>query len=130
QTECNPIASAEAREKATLDWQEYFQGNFRLMTDDEKANTVKRLERLHELRTGQRVEISPTGARPGVLYGYAFNISKCRGYMDCIRGCVKENNQDRKSAIQYIPLPQHKNAHIHFPHPQHTFSPHAPAADP
>ena len=88
QTACNPLASAESRERAVLDWQEYFQGNFRLMTDTEKSDTVHRLERLHELRTGQRIDVSATGARPGVLYGYAFNISKCRGYMDCIRGCV------------------------------------------
>ena len=33
QTECNPLAAAEDREKARLDWEQYFQGNYRLMTD-------------------------------------------------------------------------------------------------
>ena len=37
QAACNPLSSAEARETAVLDWQTYFQGNFRLMTDQEKA---------------------------------------------------------------------------------------------
>ena len=37
QTACNALASAEAREKAVLDWQTYFQGNFRLMSDDGKG---------------------------------------------------------------------------------------------
>jgi molybdopterin-containing oxidoreductase family iron-sulfur binding subunit len=39
QTACNPLASAESRERAALDWQEYFQGNFRVMTDTEKSDT-------------------------------------------------------------------------------------------
>jgi Fe-S-cluster-containing dehydrogenase component len=128
QTACNPIGSAEAREKAVLDWQEYFQGNFRLMTDQEKTDTVRRLERSHALRTGQRVDLSAQGPRPGVLYGYAFNISKCRGYMDCIRGCVKENNQDRKTAIQYIRIHEHKKGQIDFGHAEDDFFHQVPAA--
>ncbi len=102
QAACNPLSSAEARESAVLDWQTYFQGNFRLMTDKEKGDTVQRLVRLHELKTGKRLDMSASDARPGVLYGYAFNISKCRGYMDCVRGCLRENNQDRRSGMKYI----------------------------
>src|SRR4030095_16278108 len=128
QSACNPLASAESRERAVLDWQEYFQGNFRLMTDKEKSDTVHRLERLHELRTGQRVDVSATGARPGVLYGYAFNISKCRGYMDCIRGCVKENNQDRRTGIQYIRIHEHKKGQMDFGHAEDDFFHEVPAA--
>jgi Fe-S-cluster-containing dehydrogenase component len=128
QTACNPLASAESRERAVLDWQEYFQGNFRLMTDTEKSDTVHRLERLHELRTGQRIDVSATGARPGVLFGYAFNISKCRGYMDCIRGCVKENNQDRRTGIQYIRIHEHKKGQMDFGHAEDDFFHEVPAA--
>ena len=93
QTACNGLVSAEAREKAVLDWQAYFQGNFRLMSDKEKTDTVQRLVRLHELKTGKRIAVSATDARPGVLYGYAFNISKCRGYMDCVRGCIPKTTR-------------------------------------
>jgi molybdopterin-containing oxidoreductase family iron-sulfur binding subunit len=123
-----PHAVREAKEKAVLDWQEYFQGNFRLMTDQEKSDTVRRLERSHQLRTGQRIDVSATGARPGVLYGYAFNISKCRGYMDCIRGCVKENNQDRRTGIQYIRIHEHKKGRIDFGHAEDDFFHEVPAA--
>ncbi|HEX7788276.1 MAG TPA: 4Fe-4S dicluster domain-containing protein, partial [Methylomirabilota bacterium] len=128
QTACNPLASAASRERAVLDWQEYFQGNFRLMSDQEKADTVHRLERLHELRTGRHIEVSATGARPGVLYGYAFNISKCRGYMDCIRGCVKENNQDRRTGIQYIRIHEMKKGQMDFGHAEDDFFHQVPAA--
>ena len=93
---CSPIASAAEREKAELNWQEYFQGNFKVMTDEEKKRTVERLERMHHLQTGESIQVSATEASKDVLFGYAFNISKCRGYMDCVRACQKENNTKRK----------------------------------
>ena len=68
--------------------------------------TVGRLQRLHELRTGKKIEVSATGARPGVLFGYAFNISKCHGYMDCVRG-LHQREQSR---------PAHR--HPVHPHPR------------
>jgi molybdopterin-containing oxidoreductase family iron-sulfur binding subunit len=72
--------------------------------------------------------MSATGARPGVLYGYAFNISKCRGYMDCIRGCVKENNQDRRTGIQYIRIHEMKKGQMDFGHAEDDFFHEVPAA--
>src|SRR6187401_1805382 len=75
-TACNPMASGADREAAHLEWDAFFQGNFRLMTDDEKDTTVTRLERLYELKNGKRIEVSEQGPRTDVLYGYAFNISK------------------------------------------------------
>ena len=128
QTACNPLGTAEAREQAVLDWQSYFQGNFRLMTDDEKEDTVHRLERLHQLRTGGRIDVSAAGPRPGVLYGYAFNISKCRGYLECIRGCVRENNQDRRSGIQYIRVHEMKKGKMDFGEADDAFFHEVPAA--
>ncbi len=114
QTACNPLAPAEDREKSQLEWDDYFQGNFRVMTDKEKEETVSRLERMYELNTGQRINISATGPIPGVLYGYAFNISKCRGYLECIRGCINENNQDRETGMQYITIHEHKKGQMNF----------------
>lgn len=114
QTSCNPFADPGEREKASLAWDEYFQGNFKLMSEDEKRETVRRLERQYELQTGNRVNISVAGPIPGVLFGYAFNISKCRGYLECIRGCIAENNQDRKSGMQYITIHEHTKGHIDF----------------
>ncbi len=114
QTACSPFAAADSRERARLNWKRYFQGNFRLMTDAEKEETVRRLERLHELNTGRRINVQATDAREGVLYGYAFNISKCRGYMDCVRGCIRENNQDRQSDMRYIRIHEHEKGQINF----------------
>lgn len=127
QTALNPFASKESREKARLEWQEFFQGNFRLMTNDEKTQTVERLQRLYELQTGKRIQVDASGHREDVLYGYAFNVSKCRGYMDCIRGCSRENNQDRRSGMAYIRIHEHKTGSTDFTHASDTFFHEVPA---
>ena len=113
QSACNPLDN-ESRERSKLKWDEYFKSNFRLMSDREKDETVARLERIHELKTGNKVHISTANARQGVLFGYAFNISKCRGYMDCVQACLAENNQDRKSGMRYIRIHEHKKGQINF----------------
>ncbi len=111
---CSVLASEETKEKKQLEWEEFFKGNYQLMTDQEKQDTVNRLERLYELNHGKRAKVSSTDAIKGVLFGYAFNISKCQGYMDCVNACVEENNQDRNSQMQYIRIHEHKNGSINF----------------
>ena len=107
--QASPLVTDEAKERRTLAWQEYLKGNFRLMTDAEKADTIRRLERLAKLNQGVDVHIKGHGAIPGVLYGYAFNISKCQGYRDCVKACVEENNLDRSTNMQYIRIFELKN---------------------
>ncbi|MDN5202309.1 4Fe-4S dicluster domain-containing protein [Fulvivirgaceae bacterium BMA10] len=111
---CSITASDEDKEKSQLDWESFFQGNYQLMTEDEKKKTVERLERSYELNHGRHPDISAKGPEKDVLYGYAFNISKCRGYMDCVNACVQENNQDRDTQMQYIRIHEHKNGQINF----------------
>jgi molybdopterin-containing oxidoreductase family iron-sulfur binding subunit len=102
ETGCSTLGSEEKAEKAALNWDEYFKKNFRLMTPEEQQATVDRLERLSQINSGLNVDIGIDEAKQGVLFGYAFNISKCKGYMDCVEACAKENNLDRKSSMQYI----------------------------
>jgi molybdopterin-containing oxidoreductase family iron-sulfur binding subunit len=85
-----------------LRWQEFFKENYRLMTQDEKDQTVARLERLAKLQNGIDTQMSSQPPLEGVLYGYAFNITRCEGFMECVTACVKENNLDRKTDTQYI----------------------------
>ena len=106
--------SVDGVEKAALDWQEYFKGNYQVMTPGERRATVERLERMHELRHGDQVRISDGDAVPGVLYGYAFNISRCKGYMDCVKACVEENNTDRSTSMQYIRLFEMAGGEVDF----------------
>ncbi len=101
----NWMSSAESSEKEELRkirWNEYFKENYRLMTEGEKKATIERLERRYEIERRGNIDISTTGAEKGVLFGYAFNLSKCRGYRDCVGACVRENNTDRDTNTQYI----------------------------
>ena len=114
QSACSVSMDDDKKEKKQLNWEEYFKKNYRVMSKKEKESTVSRLERLYELNTGKTIKISTDGAVNGVLFGYAFNISKCQGYMDCVNACVKENNQDRDTQMQYIRIHEQKKGQINF----------------
>jgi len=91
-----------SNEELSLRFKEYFKKNYRLMTQEEKDETVRRLERLAKICNNVDVQVSSKGPIEGVLFGYAFNVTRCEGYMECVAACVKENNLDRKSNTQYI----------------------------
>ncbi len=80
---------------AKVEWAEWFQGNYRLMSDAEKAAARARLERRYSAEYGKRVTVDGTPALEGVLMGYALNIKKCIGCRRCVKACVEENNQSR-----------------------------------
>lgn len=121
-TGCSPLRSPTPDE-----WKEMLKKNYRLMTDEEKAETIERLERLAKLRRGVDVSIAATEAQPGVLFGYAFNISKCLGYRECVAACIRENNLDRKSNMQYIRIFEMEQGEIDFLRGDATFEHEVPA---
>ena len=89
-------------ERFGLLWKEYFKKNYRLMTQEEKDETVRRLERLAKMDRGVDVHVSSKPPIEGVLFGHAFNVTRCEGFMECEAACVQENNLDRESHTQYI----------------------------
>lgn len=99
---CNNRQLSGDSSEIAVRWKEYFKSNYRLMTPEEKEETVRRLEQLAELDYGVTVDIGTEVAEENVLFGYAFNISRCEGFMDCVQACVRENNLDRKSKTQYV----------------------------
>ncbi|UTW63922.1 4Fe-4S dicluster domain-containing protein [bacterium SCSIO 12741] len=128
QTACNMATSTESREKTSMKWDEYFKTNYRLMTDEERGQTVDRLQKLYEMRTGKTVSIGTDAPVENVLYGYAFNVSKCQGYMDCVNACVEENNQDRSTQMQYIRIHEIENGKVNFDGADDNFFHEVPAA--
>jgi molybdopterin-containing oxidoreductase family iron-sulfur binding subunit len=89
-------------EAFSLRWKEYFKKNYRLMTQEEKEATVERLEQLAKINHGVEIQMGAAPPIENVLYGYAFNLTRCEGFMECVSACVKENNLDRQSNTQYI----------------------------
>jgi molybdopterin-containing oxidoreductase family iron-sulfur binding subunit len=108
-TSCSVVTDDDTKEKSQIDWEEQFKGNYKLMNDEEKQSTINRLMRSYELRTGKNISMTAENAEEDVLFGYAFNISKCQGYMNCVTACVEENNQDRNSQMQYIRIHEMKD---------------------
>lgn len=101
-----------SNEVLELRWKEFFKKNYRLMTREEKDETVRRLERLAKIRKGADIQVSSKAPIDGVLFGYAFNVTRCEGYMECVAACVKENNLDRKSNTQYIRIFEMENGQM------------------
>ena len=126
---CRPLnaLSEEERELRLLAWREYIKGNYRLMSDTERAETIARLERLALLKRGTAVTIQSTGPQPGVMFGYAFNISKCKGFRSCIEACINENNLARNADTQYIRIFEMENGVVDLDHGDATFQHEVPA---
>jgi molybdopterin-containing oxidoreductase family iron-sulfur binding subunit len=81
--------------EAKTSWAEWFQGNYRLMSEEEREVALKRLETRYTDEYGKKTTVDGTPAEDGVLFGYALNIQKCIGCRRCVKACVKENNQSR-----------------------------------
>ncbi|MBU1343137.1 MAG: 4Fe-4S dicluster domain-containing protein [Proteobacteria bacterium] len=101
-TGCKGKGLLGSSEVFALEFQEYFKKHYCLMTPAERQETVSRLEKLARIKQDITIEIDTTGPGQDVLYGYAFNVTRCEGYMECVKACVKENNLDRRSNTQYI----------------------------
>ena len=80
----------------------FFQNHYNRMTKDEVQEALARIERRAKRTYDVDIEVSNEPPQPGVVYGYALNISKCKGYRKCVDGCIEENNQGRDPQIAYI----------------------------
>ena len=122
-------ATDEEREAKLLQWQEFIKKNYRVMTDVERADTIARLERLARVKRGLDVRIQSTPAQPGVMFGYAFNISKCKGYRACVEACINENNLDRRAGTQYIRIFEMEGGEVNLDDADATFQHEVPVED-
>jgi molybdopterin-containing oxidoreductase family iron-sulfur binding subunit len=81
---------------------DFFQDHYQRMTDEEIANALQRIEARAKRKFGKDIHCENTPPLANVVFGYALNISKCRGYRDCVTACVRENNLGRGSQMEYI----------------------------
>ncbi len=80
----------------------FFQDNYRRMDKEEIQAALARIERKAKRKFGVDITCEDVPPIPNTVFGYALNISKCKGYRDCVQACVKENNLGRDSQVQYI----------------------------
>ncbi len=102
---------------------EFFQQHYQLMTREEIHATIMRLERQAKRQTGVEVKIGNTPPIRGVVFGYALNISKCKGYRKCVYACVKENNLTRSPQLHYIRVLELEKGSVELEESNHYYDP-------
>jgi len=80
----------------------FLQHNFRELTKDDIKQVIARLEQEARRKYGKAIHIGTEPPIPGVLFGYALDLSRCIGCRRCAKACVKENNQSRDPQIEWI----------------------------
>ncbi|MEX2662764.1 MAG: 4Fe-4S dicluster domain-containing protein, partial [Vicinamibacterales bacterium] len=68
--------------------------------------------------------MSDAGPMPGVVFGYALDISRCIGCRRCVYACVEENNQSRDPQVHWIRVLQMDKEHgVDFRHADPYYDP-------
>lgn len=80
----------------------FFQKHFREMTSSEVKAVLERMEREYARKYERDIRVKATGPRPGVLFGYGLDLSRCIGCRRCVYACAKENNLSRNPQIHWI----------------------------
>jgi molybdopterin-containing oxidoreductase family iron-sulfur binding subunit len=93
------------------------------MSVEEIEAALDRIERKAQARYDVEIDCQNTPPQPGVVYGYAINISRCKGYRDCVHACVKENNLGRDSQMQYIRVLEMDQGDFNLEHSDHYYAP-------
>jgi Fe-S-cluster-containing dehydrogenase component len=85
---------------------------------------VREMEQEYSRKYSKAVQVSDAGPMPGVLFGYALDISCCIGCRRCVYACVDENNQSRDPQVQWIRVLQMEKAHgVDFEHADPYYDP-------
>ena len=101
----------------------FFQDHYQRMTPDEIQAALERIERRAKRKLGVDIVCVDTPPLPGVVFGYALNISKCKGYRDCVDACVRENNLGRDSQVQYIRVLEMDQGTTNLERSEHYYDP-------
>lgn len=105
-------------------WNEYFQNNYRLLSDKEKKEIIDRLEKKYKKNYGKEIKVSTENSIKGVEFAYALDMSICVGCRRCVYACVKENNQSREPQIHWIKvLEMEKKEGINLHHSSESYNP-------
>jgi molybdopterin-containing oxidoreductase family iron-sulfur binding subunit len=85
-----------------LAYEEFVQKHFKDLTPEELKDRLAGMEKRYSEQYGKSVKVSATPPLPGVLFGYALDLSRCIGCRRCVYGCVEENNQSRDPQTHWI----------------------------
>lgn len=101
----------------------FFQDHYLKMTPEELQAALARIEARAKEQYKVDLRCKATPPLPNVVFGYAINISKCRGYRDCVTACAKENNLGQDT--QYIRVIEMTEGTVDLLHGDHYYDAHA-----
>ena len=81
---------------------DFFQKQYQEMTRDEIQEAIGRIQRKAKRRYDVDIQVGDAPPPPGVVFGFALNLSRCTGVRECVEACVQENNLSRSPQVQYI----------------------------
>ncbi|HET7219530.1 MAG TPA: 4Fe-4S dicluster domain-containing protein [Vicinamibacterales bacterium] len=94
------------------------------VSTDRLKQLIADLEREYKGKYGKDVTVSDAGPMPGVLFGYALDISRCIGCRRCVYACTAENNQSRDPQVHWIRVLQMDKEHgVDFSHADAYYQP-------
>ena len=97
------VGTAAATTTATgCDWDKLFQKHYKELSASDKQRIFARIAAEQSERYGRTVKVEDPPPIEGVKFAFAISLSMCNGNRRCVEACVKENNQSRNPAIQYI----------------------------
>lgn len=96
---CAGAAGCKTEEKRL---NSFFQKHFKEMTRVELESVLREWEEKYKKNYNKDFTVNATAAQPGVLFGYALDVSRCIGCRRCVYACVDENNQSRDPQLHWI----------------------------
>ncbi len=78
------------------------QDHYLRMSPDEIKESLARIERRAKRDYGVELTCADEKPMDGVVFGYALNLSKCKGYRMCVEACVEENNCPAEGTLRNI----------------------------
>ena len=82
------------------------------------------MEREYSAKYGKSVSVSDAAPIPGVVFGYALDISRCIGCRRCVYACAAENNQSRDPQVHWIRVLEMDKEHgVDFTHADAYYNP-------
>ncbi len=104
-------ASATAAALSGCDMEQWLGRHFQELSGEQLDRRLRQLEARYSKRFGREVRVSATPPRPGVVFGYGLDLSRCIGCRRCVYACVRENNQSRAPEIHWIKVLEMDQGH-------------------
>lgn len=112
-----------------LSMSDFLQKHYRELTTTDLQTILNRLTDEARQQTSKPAVVKDHKPIPGVVFGYALNLSICIGCRKCVEACHIENNHDRSTNQSYIRVYEMEKGGIDFETGNCTYDEPVPSPD-